>query len=100
MSGISATISKARTLDARQNLRTFRRDGNGVFKMRRRTTIQSNDRPTVFEHPHLFSSQIDHRFDRNDEARLNLRSFATLNIVQYRRIFMKRSPDAMSAEFP
>src|SRR3954467_7880499 len=83
-------------LDPCQNLRTFREYGNGVFEMSRRLPIQSDHSPSIIENSNLFRTQVDHRFDGNNKAWLDLRPSSALQIIQNRRIFMKGAPNSMT----
>src|SRR5215471_11423880 len=91
--------AKRQQLDSRQNFRTVLRDSDGVFEMGRRSSVGSDYRPAVFEDFHLIAAEVDHRLNRQYKTRLDLWSLAILNIVQYRRVFVKRAPDAMTAKF-
>src|SRR5207245_2537085 len=53
-------------------------------------------RPTVLEGLGLLHSQIDHGFDREHIAVLNLRAFTRLSIVGNLRIFVHTPPDAVT----
>src|SRR4030095_12752227 len=87
------------TLNTRQYFRTFRCDGNGVFEMCRRATVESHDSPSVFENANLFCSEVDHRLDRDHQTRFYFRTLCALHVVQHRWILMQRSADPMATEF-
>src|SRR5256885_9281814 len=51
---------------------TLFRSRNGVFKMGGRLSVRGDDRPAVVQDLHFVGSEIDHRFNRNDESGFDL----------------------------
>lgn len=61
--------------------------------------IFRNDRPTVRKLADIAFACIDHRLDRKSHPGSELHAGARFAVMQYLRIFMKISPDAMAAKF-
>src|SRR5262245_36009317 len=68
--------------------------------MGRGLAVKRDHRPAILENFYLFRSEIDHRLDGDNQARLDLESLPALDVVQDRRILMKSPADTVAAEFP
>src|SRR5207253_9487733 len=86
-------------LDLRQNFRAIGGDGHGVFEMRGRFSIGGDDRPPVVKDFHLVCPEIDHWLDGKNETRLDLWTFAILNVIENGGIFVQRPANTVSTEF-
>src|ERR1700737_469235 len=96
--GVRYIVHPRRGVCERENLKTVRRDGNCVFKVRRERPVCGHDRPLVGQGPDAKRSGVHHRLDRQPHAGLEDDAHALAAVVGHRRLLMQRLPYAMPYE--
>src|SRR5262249_26207397 len=72
-----------------ENLGAVVQDGDRVLEMSRQRAVGSHHGPAIVEGNRLPAADVDHGLDRDNEARLELRSPPGLAVVGNLRVFVK-----------